>query len=92
MHITKENLIEIVGGILSSIFLYFRGNDSKQLLGNQSSLLTDLSQVKQDLNDILETLIVIKNDIDENTYQIKRLSRQFMGLDRSEDTDTDYTG
>ena len=91
MHITKENLIEIVGGILSSIFLYFRGNDSKQLLGNQSSLLTDLSQVKQDLNDILETLIVIKNDIDENTYQIKRLSRQFMGLDRSEDTDKNYT-
>lgn len=91
MHITKENLIEIVGGILSSVFLYFRGNDSKRLLGNQSSLLTDLSQVKQDLNDILDTLVIIKNDIDENTYQVKRLSRQFMGLDRSEDTDKNYT-
>ena len=91
MNITKENLIEIVGGILSSVFLYIRGSNSKRLLDDHLLLQSDLSQVKQYLNDILETLVVIKNDLDENTYQIKRLSRQFMELDRAKDTDTDYT-
>lgn len=91
MNITKENLIEIVGGILSSVFLYIRGSNSKRLLDDHSLLHSDLSQVKQDLDNILETLVVIKNDLDENTYQIKRLSRQFMELDRAKDTDTDYT-
>lgn len=91
MNITKENLIEIVGGMLSSVFLYIRGSNSKRLLDDHLLLHSDLSQVKQDLNDILETLVVIKNDLDENTYQIKRLSRRFMELDRAKDTDTDYT-